>query len=499
MTHISFSNPLIHLIIQDIEAGNVKNICICNDTTLKFIQDSLMCCKGKCIQNAFGFVNDLKLNDITSPNILVIEGLAISPQGHLFKHMWNRLVIHGEEYNIDVTAELFMKGVRLKYYPILEYSNISTSVDRYFSKLTTAVEKRYWYLHPTSKQHSKEQIFTKSDALYIHEFIKKFPQWNDIYDKLTIRWLTSSVDAFCSLGNLIEICETAIAKYKLNLEECFACIAHEIGHYLDSVARTEVNKEEREMNADKKVIELGLQDHLISALNKMCPNDELTKKRIIALKRNNLYNAIYIIESLDTTKPGNMMRAYGSYLAQRIESYKSASKVFNIHCQYQLLKDLTEWNDFWSKMADKCRNGEKPIIHFISHGIKDGQKIGNDIIPWKEVIEQFYKINGISHNLFVTMNVCYSSCLLDYISENTFIGCVCAFKEVYRCSDLKMLRFISFYEAILNGQPLRKAIDAFKNEILNEPANKNENHWMVCLKDDIENKFEQLPLEEWKI
>lgn len=289
MTRISISDPIINLIVRDIENRNVKNIYQCNDKTLGFIKSSLMYySKGKCIQNAFCFVKDLKLNG-NQENVMVIEGLAISPQGYLFKHMWNRIIVDGKEYDIDVTAELFMEGVQLKYYPILEYSNINTNINRKFSKLTTSIEKRYWYLHPTSRQHNKEQKFTKSDALYIRGFIKEFPQWRKIYDKLLMKWLPSNVDAFCSLGNMIEICETTIEKYHLNLKECFACIAHEIGHYLDSTIRIGKNNEERELNADKKVIELGLQEHLISALKKLCADDTpeqklLTNKRIKALE-----------------------------------------------------------------------------------------------------------------------------------------------------------------------------------------------------------------------
>ena len=104
-----------------------------------------------------------------------------------------------------------------------------------------------------------------------------------------IRWFPSNVDAFSGMWNLIMISESAIKKYQLHLEECFACIAHEIGHYLDPTIRIGKNNEERELNADKKVIELGLQEHLISALKKLCADDTpeqklLTNKRIKALE-----------------------------------------------------------------------------------------------------------------------------------------------------------------------------------------------------------------------
>lgn len=288
MTHVFISDHIINNVIRDLEAENAKSICKCGDMTLRFLKSSLMYCEGKCIQNAFGFVKDLKLNG-NPENVIVIEGLAISPQGYLFKHMWNRIIVNDQEYDIDVTAELFMKRVQLKYYPILEYSNVNTDINRKFSKLTTSMEKRYWYFHPTSKQHNKEQKFTKSNALYINEFIKKFPQLNNIYNKLVISWSTSCSEAFCVLGNLIEICEAKIEKYQLSLDECLACIAHEIGHIFDSTPKDEAHHEERELNADKKVIELGLQEHLISALKKLCIDDTpehklLTDKRIKTLE-----------------------------------------------------------------------------------------------------------------------------------------------------------------------------------------------------------------------
>ena len=76
----------------------------------------------------------------------------------------------------------------------------------------------------------------------------------------------------------------------LSEEECFACIAHELGHLLDPTPSiNNMPSEERELNADKIVIELGLQEHLISALKKLCVNDSpeqklLTDKRIKVLE-----------------------------------------------------------------------------------------------------------------------------------------------------------------------------------------------------------------------
>lgn len=93
------------------------------------------------------------------------------------------------------------------------------------------------------------------------------------------------LDAFSISGNILYYDEFLCRKFNLTDDDCIACIAHEIGHLIDSTQRTENNGEEREFNADKYVYQLGLGHNLISALNKMCPNDEITHKRITALEK----------------------------------------------------------------------------------------------------------------------------------------------------------------------------------------------------------------------
>ena len=296
-------------------------------------------------------------------------------------------------------------------------------------------------------------------------------------------------------------------RFSINTPRIRFSFAHELGHLLDSTPSiNNMPSEERELNADKKVIELGLQEYLISALNKMCPNDELTKKRINALKGICMYNMEryympvnqYIIESFDNN-PKSILLKYGEDLKKAICRYLATKKNYNLKCNYIFLHNKNEWESLWHTLESACEQGEIPIIHFISHGESDGLKISSDTIPWKDVGEQFSKINKLSHNLFVTMHVCYSACLLEHISEYTFIGCICAYEKVYRSSNVLKPRFISFYESIFNNQSLCKAIDAFKNEILQEEVNMNKNHWIVCLKNIFEDNYEKLPLEYWKV
>lgn len=98
------------------------------------------------------------------------------------------------------------------------------------------------------------------------------------------------MDAFASRNNIIFYDAHLCENYNLTEEECFACIVHEIGHIFDPTPSiNNMPSEERELNADKIVIELGLQEHLISALKKLCVNDSpeqklLTDKRIKVLE-----------------------------------------------------------------------------------------------------------------------------------------------------------------------------------------------------------------------
>lgn len=124
-------------------------------------------------------------------------------------------------------------------------------------------------------------------------FLKFRDKYNDNkYTNFNVYSVTETenhIDAFASNGKIIFYDAYLCEKCNLTEEECFACIMHEIGHIFDPTQNDEAHHEERELNADKKVIELGLQEHLISALKKLCVNDYpeqklLTDKRIKVLE-----------------------------------------------------------------------------------------------------------------------------------------------------------------------------------------------------------------------
>lgn len=63
--------------------------------------------------------------------------------------------------------------------------------------------------------------------------------------------------------------EYKVNEIGLDKEECYACIAHELGHMIDSNQRNLEHQQDREIYADSIACKLGLGDSMISALYKM--------------------------------------------------------------------------------------------------------------------------------------------------------------------------------------------------------------------------------------
>lgn len=70
---------------------------------------------------------------------------------------------------------------------------------------------------------------------------------------------------------LIVMNECVCNKLRLTRRECFAMIAHEVGHILDSTPRLG-NEMLREENADMFAVKLGLTEFLISGFTKIIDN-----------------------------------------------------------------------------------------------------------------------------------------------------------------------------------------------------------------------------------
>ena len=63
--------------------------------------------------------------------------------------------------------------------------------------------------------------------------------------------------------------EYKVNEMGLDQDECYACIAHELGHMMDPNQRNLEHQQDREITADRIACELGLGNSMISALNKM--------------------------------------------------------------------------------------------------------------------------------------------------------------------------------------------------------------------------------------
>lgn len=63
--------------------------------------------------------------------------------------------------------------------------------------------------------------------------------------------------------------ECKVNEIGLDQEERYACIAHELGHMMDSSQRNLEHQQDREIYADRIACELGLGNSMISALYKM--------------------------------------------------------------------------------------------------------------------------------------------------------------------------------------------------------------------------------------
>lgn len=135
-----------------------------------------------------------------------------------------------------------------------------------------------------------------------------FKQYKEIfqeqYDTLHIYSVQEGekhYDTVSLFGNILNYDSNMRNKYELTDEECYACIAHEIGHLKDTFSHKtngENDEEEhmrsyiREFHADEQASKQELEDELMSALKKMCPKDNfltlLRIKRLQELKKKRL-------------------------------------------------------------------------------------------------------------------------------------------------------------------------------------------------------------------
>ena len=128
------------------------------------------------------------------------------------------------------------------------------------------------------------EIFKISDA---SEVCIKFVSGEEAYRHMVMD-NTPFACGICKVNDVYHIgydCEI-IRKYNLTIEEQFDFVAHELGHILMRCNNQDVDDYlEKEMQADSFAIELGLQNELISGLEKIMElNPNEISQRIFRLQ-----------------------------------------------------------------------------------------------------------------------------------------------------------------------------------------------------------------------
>ena len=124
------------------------------------------------------------------------------------------------------------------------------------------------------------------------EFIQEFgsePVLQQISEKIpvvvpgdTLEDFFYKEDAFACNSKSFWYNKEKVDQLGLSQSECFACISHELGHFLDPSDRWATPQQTREINADQLAVELGLGKSLQTALGKLIDdnpdNQELVKR-----------------------------------------------------------------------------------------------------------------------------------------------------------------------------------------------------------------------------
>ena len=131
------------------------------------------------------------------------------------------------------------------------------------------------------------------------EFIQEFgsePVLQQISEKIpvvvpgdTLEDFFYKEDAFACNSKSIWYNKEKVDQLGLSQSECFACISHELGHFLDPSDRSATPQQTREMNADKLAVKLGLGKSLQSALDKLI-NDNPNNQELVEGMQDRIYS-----------------------------------------------------------------------------------------------------------------------------------------------------------------------------------------------------------------
>lgn len=183
------------------------------------------------------------------------------------------------------------------------------------------------------------------------------------------------------------------------------------------------------------------------------------------------FNKIIIVQSLSLDPALNSYRI-GAQLKADIDSTLVALTPPNVSitCDLVEIHSIADWHSFISSLRNDCRQGQKPILHFICHG--STSHIALDGVPggleWSRFVADMESINVLtSNNLFVSLCVCYGFYsmlhLLDERYRIPFCGLVsCPYPlHVFTAAQC----FPAFYRSLLTNRDINHAKQALYTEL----------------------------------
>ncbi len=138
-------------------------------------------------------------------------------------------------------------------------------------------------------------------------------------------------------------------------------------------------------------------------------------------------------------------------------------------CEYFKISSKQDLVSLLGGIAEQCRQGLKPILHFEAHGsILAGLEIGNqkEKITWTELIPALRAINtATKNNSGVVMAACFGLHIIKPVSihePTPFFFLIGSESELYATELEAQLR--KFYETIIRGNSLNNAMDCLSDK-----------------------------------
>lgn len=180
------------------------------------------------------------------------------------------------------------------------------------------------------------------------------------------------------------------------------------------------------------------------------------------------FNKVYIIQSL---RIGD--RLTGHELFDDIIRWRTSNSLV---AEIQNISNRIELIAYLKHIYDGIKSGLVPLIHFETHGYKEGiQLSNNELISWLDLVPYFRSINlSTKNNLFVSMAACKGGNIqfcVKITEPSPFRGFIGPMEDV---GEMDMLAsFSDFFNVLLRENDVEKGIAA-----LNQAANGVKYHHM---------------------